>query len=265
MAPCANQRGVNLRDPPPDRRCGAETQAGTPCTNWGRLLSGRCRMHGESSLRGIVSRRYMHRWYSRCFLTKMAARVAALRDEAGNDTWPRLIPDSNAPRPPPLMPLRPAAGSLYGQQPQCVLDSVASFAADPVHIPVEPMRVRRRYLKPAEADLPAIQVRQRCAQEEERVVHGVVGRLRLVLVLDLLEVLHVPAQSPQQRLDEDLLDVLLADGLVTVPGDPLRGQCDDGLRIAHHAFPPPRPCAGRLIPIPASESAETPGRSSQTT
>lgn len=54
-----------INDVPSDRQCGAKTRAGMPCKNWGRLGSGRCRMHGGSSPIGIRSPSFKHGWYSR--------------------------------------------------------------------------------------------------------------------------------------------------------------------------------------------------------
>ncbi len=56
---------MNLVDVPADRRCNARTRSGEPCKNWGMRPSGRCRMHGGKSWRGMASPRYQHGFYSR--------------------------------------------------------------------------------------------------------------------------------------------------------------------------------------------------------
>ena len=57
----------NLQNVPADRRCNAKTRAGTPCKNWGRFSSGRCRMHGGKSYGGYASPGLKHGWYSTYF------------------------------------------------------------------------------------------------------------------------------------------------------------------------------------------------------
>lgn len=46
--------------------CGARTRqpGNPPCRNFGMRPSGRCRLHGGRSLRGMVSRSLVHGWYS---------------------------------------------------------------------------------------------------------------------------------------------------------------------------------------------------------
>ncbi len=56
---------TGISDVPSDRLCGAKTRAGTPCKNWGRWWSGRCRMHGGKSPGSIASPAFKHGWYSR--------------------------------------------------------------------------------------------------------------------------------------------------------------------------------------------------------
>jgi hypothetical protein len=56
---------------------------------------------------------------------------------------------------------------------------------------------------------------------EEGVVDGVVTLLELVLAADLVEVFHVPPESTQDRLDQGVLGVLLADRLPLVLRDPV--------------------------------------------
>jgi hypothetical protein len=57
----------NLQHVPEDRTCGAKTRSGTPCKNWGRWPSGRCRMHGGNSYGGGASPSLKHGWYSKYF------------------------------------------------------------------------------------------------------------------------------------------------------------------------------------------------------
>jgi hypothetical protein len=57
----------NLQNVPGNRQCGAKTRAGTPCKNWGRWPSGRCRMHGGNSYRGGASPSLKHGGYSKYF------------------------------------------------------------------------------------------------------------------------------------------------------------------------------------------------------
>lgn len=54
-----------ISEVPSDRRCGAQTRVGTPCKNWGRRGSGRCRMHGGTSPGSVGSLSFKHGWYSR--------------------------------------------------------------------------------------------------------------------------------------------------------------------------------------------------------
>jgi hypothetical protein len=58
--------------------CGAKTRGGRPCKNAGMYPSGRCRMHGGKSYRGIASPRYKHGRYSKEWLVRFMARM---RDE----------------------------------------------------------------------------------------------------------------------------------------------------------------------------------------
>lgn len=67
---------TNLNDVPGDRQCGAKTRSGEPCKNWGTWPSGRCRMHGGKSYRGIGSPSFKHGWYSECWpYTMMRRRI----------------------------------------------------------------------------------------------------------------------------------------------------------------------------------------------
>jgi hypothetical protein len=51
------------------------------------------------------------------------------------------------------------------------------------------------------------------ARKENRIVHGAVSGLVAVLVAGLLNVLHVPSQSAEDRADQCRLGVLLTEGL----------------------------------------------------
>ena len=75
--------GVNLSDVPADRRCNAKTRAGLPCRNWGIRPSGRCRLHGGKSYRGVASPRFRHGRYSRDPLGRL---LWHFRRELGRET-----------------------------------------------------------------------------------------------------------------------------------------------------------------------------------
>ncbi len=71
------------RDPSDRRLCGARTRRnhGAPCRNFGMIPSGRCRLHGGKSPRGIGSSSLRHGQYSRCLLARLAGQIAAWRAE----------------------------------------------------------------------------------------------------------------------------------------------------------------------------------------
>ncbi len=72
------------RDPLDRRLCGARTRRGdgARCRSFGMIPSGRCRLHGGKSPRGIGSSSLRHGHYSRCLLTRIAAQLDALRAAA---------------------------------------------------------------------------------------------------------------------------------------------------------------------------------------
>ncbi len=71
---------TGISDVPRNRLCGAKTRAGTPCKNWGRWWSGRCRMHGGMSPGSIASPAFKHGWYSRYEPWVSVRRQAEERD-----------------------------------------------------------------------------------------------------------------------------------------------------------------------------------------
>ena len=68
---------------------------------------------------------------------------------------------------------------------------------------------------------------------EEGVVHGVVGRLELVLAAHLVEVFYVPAEGSQHRLDQGVLGVLFADRLAPELRDPFAHARERDIEIRH--------------------------------
>lgn len=56
------------------KRCGAKTRSGELCKNWGMEPSGRCRMHGGKSLRGIASPQFKHGRYSKAMPERLLSR-----------------------------------------------------------------------------------------------------------------------------------------------------------------------------------------------
>lgn len=76
-------------------------------------------------------------------------------------------------------------------------------------------------------------------QEEERVVDGLVAGLHLVLALDLVEVLDVPAEGAEHGLDERRLGVLLAElPAPAVARDPLAHLGERFPQRRHRSGPP---------------------------
>ena len=71
------------RDPGDRRLCGARTRRNhdAPCRNFSMIPSGRRRLHGGKSPRGIGSPSLRHGFYSRCVLTRIAAAIAWDREQ----------------------------------------------------------------------------------------------------------------------------------------------------------------------------------------
>ncbi len=73
----------------------------------------------------------------------------------------------------------------------------------------------------------------RGAEDEERVVNRIVRRFWLVLPMNLLEILHVPAQGAKQRFDENRLRILLTKRLIAIASNSLPHLGQDFVQIAH--------------------------------